>query len=48
MSAQQEDVDATETERTARPGASGLVLDNVERWTELSLGLAQVAASYPK
>lgn len=32
--------------RSRRPGASGLVLDEVERWTTLTLGVAQVAASY--
>lgn len=34
--------------RSRRPGASGVVLDEVERWTTLTLGVAQVAASYTK
>ncbi len=38
---------ATPVKRT-RPGASGLLLDGVERWTGLGLGLAEVAASYSR
>ncbi len=29
-----------------RPGASGMVLDEVERWTALTLGVAEVVTSY--
>ena len=32
--------------RRRRPGASGVVLDEVERWTALALGVAEVVTAY--
>ncbi|MFI0432622.1 MAG: hypothetical protein ACH36H_05735 [Candidatus Nanopelagicales bacterium] len=34
------------TVKRSRPGASGVVLDGVERWTGLALGLLEVVTSY--
>lgn len=46
MSAQPESAAPERFRYRHRPGASGMVLDEVERWTALTLGLAEVVTSY--